>query len=51
MDTKKLMGIALGVFTLFFIVTHSTKAADITHAAWHVTVTVAYGTANFIDKL
>jgi hypothetical protein len=50
-DTKKLIGVALGVFVIFFIVTQPSQAADITHNIWHGTVNVAHGVADFVDKL
>ncbi len=51
MDTKKVFGLALGVFVIFFIVTQPGQAADITHNIWHGTVNVAHGVADFVDRL
>jgi hypothetical protein len=50
-DTKKLIGAAVGLFLIFFIVTQPTQAADITHNLWDGTVNVAHGVADFVDKL
>ncbi len=51
MDTKKIFGVLLGVFVIFFIVTQPAQAADITHNLWNGTVNVAHGVADFVDKL
>jgi hypothetical protein len=50
-NTKKLIGPAVVVFLIFFIVTQPSQAADITHNLWHGTVNVAHGVADFVDKL
>ena len=51
MDTKKLIGVGLGLFLIFFIVTQPSQAADITHNIWQGTVNVAHGMADFVDRL
>ena len=50
-DTKKLVGILAGIFVIFFVVTQTSSAVDITHTLWHGTVNIAHGLANFVDSL
>jgi len=50
-DTKKLVGVLAGIFVIFFVVTQTSSAVDITHTLWHGTVNIAHGLANFVDSL
>ena len=51
MNTKKLIGPLVGIFLIFFVVTQTSQAVDITHTLWHGTVNIAHGLASFVDKL
>lgn len=51
MNTKNLIGAAVAVFLVFFIVTQPNQAADITHNLWDGTVNVAHGVADFVNRL
>lgn len=51
MNVKKLVGPAAVIFLIFFVVTQTNQAVDITHTIWHGTMNVAHGLASFVDKL
>ncbi|HEY2165798.1 MAG TPA: hypothetical protein VGH01_01425 [Jatrophihabitantaceae bacterium] len=48
---KLLLGGAVVLFIIFYIMTSPNQAADIVHSSWHTTVHVAHGIGGFVDKL
>jgi hypothetical protein len=50
-DVKLLLGGAVVLFIIFYIMTSPNQAADIVHSSWHTTVHVAHGIGGFVDKL
>ncbi len=48
---KLVVGGAVVVFLIFYIMTSPTQAANIVHHSWHAAVGVAHGFGTFVNKL
>ena len=48
---KLVIGGAVVVFLVFYIMTSPNQAANIVHSSWHTAVHVAHGIGGFVNKL
>lgn len=48
---KVVIGVLIGAFVLFYVVSSPDHAANMADGAWHQTVSIAHGIGTFLDKL
>lgn len=51
MTVRRVIGILIALFVLFFIVTQPTQAANIVHTIWQGIVNIAHGVSDFVTSL